>query len=330
MVALDQLAAMAEEICRTGRGIDPETALELGRMDREGTFWILAAANRVRQHFKGDRVRFCSIVNAKSGHCGEDCAFCAQSRDSRADIQSYPLREREWLSEQARAARAHGAGEFSIVTAGKKVSAQDLETIGEVVGEVATLGMEPCASLGVLDEAQLRELKARGLAVFHHNLETARSFYPAIVSTRSYDDNVATIRAVKAAGLTVCCGGIFGLGESWEQRIELLAELVRLEVDRVPINFLIPIDGTRLEGQPLLDPLEALRIIAVARLMLPTREINVAGGRERVLGQLQANVFFAGANAILVGNYLTTRGRSVADDIELARACGLVPVGDGA
>jgi len=318
---------VANDICESGRGISSELALELVELSESATPWLMAAADQVRRHFKGDEIRFCSIVSARSGHCGEDCAFCAQSRDSSADIETYPLRPADWLASQARKARAHGAGEFSIVTAGKKVSSKDLESIGGVVEGVAELGMEPCASLGVLDEEQLAVLKASGLEVFHHNLETARSHYGEIVSTRSYDDNVRTVEAVKASGLKVCCGGLFGMGESWAQRVELFAELVRLEVDRVPINFLIPIEGTRLGEQPLLPAMEALRIIALARLMLPTREINVAGGRERVLGQLQANVFLAGANAMLVGNYLTTKGRSVEDDLELARICGLSPRG---
>jgi biotin synthase len=327
MGLFDRIPQLTADICESGQGVSPEVALELANLPEAATPWLMAAAHQVRYHFKGDEVRFCSIVSARSGHCGEDCAFCAQSRDSAADIETYSLRPADWLAAQAEEARRKGAGEFSIVTAGKRVSPQDLERIGGVVEEVAELGMEPCASLGVLDEEQLAGLKARGLEVFHHNLETARSHYQEIVSTRSYDDNVKTVEAVKAAGLKVCCGGLFGMGESWAQRIELFAELVRLEVDRVPINFLIPIEGTRLAEQPLLPAMEALRIIALARLMLPTREINVAGGRERVLGQLQANVFLAGANAILVGNYLTTNGRLVEDDVELARICGLTPRG---
>jgi biotin synthase len=320
MLSLEKLAA---DVIDTGRGLDAAQALEAAVRAAGAPMKLLAAADSVRHHFKGDEVRFCSIVNARSGACGEDCAFCAQSRGSSAQVQTYALRDYEWLVGRARDAAAHGAGEFSIVTSGKKVSAGDLGRIATVVAEVEGLGMEPCASLGVLEAADLKALKKAGLRVFHHNLEAARSFYGNIVSTRSFDDNLATVRAVKDAGLKACCGGIFGLGESVEQRVELLAELAALDVDRVPINFLIPIAGTRLAGRPLLPPLEALSTIALARLMLPTREIVVAGGREKVLGQLQALVFFAGANAILVGNYLTTAGRSVDDDKELVRACGL-------
>ena len=320
MVSFEKLAA---RIIETGCGIAATEALEVARVPTGDRMQLLAAADAVRHHFKGDEVRFCSIVSARSGACGEDCAFCAQSRNSSAAVETYALRDEEWLLDRARAAAEQGAGEFSIVTSGRKVSAGDLQSIATVVAEVDELGMEPCASLGVLSPADLAALKGAGLKVFHHNLEAARSFYGNIVSTRTFDDNLDTVRAVKDAGLKVCCGGIFGLGESVEQRVELLTELAAQDVDRVPINFLIPIEGTRLAGMPLLTPMEALSIIALARLMLPRKEIVVAGGRERVLGQLQALVFFAGANAILVGNYLTTEGRSGDDDIALVEACGL-------
>jgi len=324
---LAELPSIVARICETGQGVDQVTALALAQLPEHDTMWLMAAADAVRQHFKGNRVRLCSIVNAKSGHCGEDCAFCAQSRDSTADIEGYALRDREWLVEQARAARSRGAGEFSVVTSGRRVSGQDLEILADVVGQVRSLGLEACASLGILEADELGRLRDRGLQVFHHNLETARSHYRNIVSTREYDDNLRAVQAAKAAGLQVCCGGIFGVGESAAQRVELLEELAALQVDRVPVNFLIPIEGTRLARQKLLQPMEALRIIALARLILPKAEINVAGGRERVLGQLQACVFHAGANAILVGNYLTTKGRAVEDDLELVRACGMESAG---
>jgi len=320
---MDLFSRAAKQVIESGRGLSGAEALQLSQAAGETPMALLGAADTVRRHFKGNLVRFCSIVNAKSGSCGEDCAFCAQSRNSTADVEKYPLRDEQWLLEKARAAAGHGAGEFSIVTSGKKVSGEALSSIGRVVSGVEELGMEPCASLGVLGATELRLLKEAGLKVFHHNLEASRSFYGAIVSTRTFDDNVATVNAVKEAGLKICCGGIFGLGESMEQRIELLLELASLDVDRVPINFLIPIEGTGLEDRPLLPPLEALSIIALARLILPHKEIVIAGGRERVLGQLQALVFFAGANALLVGNYLTTAGRSVEDDEALVQACGL-------
>jgi len=235
------LLTLTDRVCETGRGLSAGQALELAEVRDEDTSWLLAAANRVRSRFKGDAVRLCSIVNAKSGLCGEDCAFCAQSRGSQASVETYPLRETEWLIQQAEAAFRQGAGEFSIVTSGRKVSAADLEQIGRAIPRVRELGMEACASLGVLDRDELGRLKRSGLEVFHHNLETSRSFYPSIVSTRDFDDNVRCVEQAGAVGLKVCCGGIFGLGESRRQRIELLEELVSVNVDGVPFKFLIPI-----------------------------------------------------------------------------------------
>ena len=319
----------SQRIIESATGLEPDQALKLSEAGGPDVMWLLASANGVRQHFKGNKVRLCSIVNAKSGLCGQDCAFCAQSRVSQADIEIYPLREEEWLVRKARQAAQAGAGEFSIVTSGKKVSAAELQRIGRVVQQVRGMGLEPCASLGTVSAADLKQLKDSGLRVFHHNLEAPRSFYPEIITTREFEENVDTIYAAKEVGLSVCCGGIFGLGEGWEQRIELLAELSALNVDRVPVNFLNPIQGTPLENAVTLEPVEGLKIIAITRLMLPRKEIVVAGGREKVLGQLQSNVFFAGANGILVGHYLTTKGRKVEEDVELVKACGLEVVGLG-
>jgi len=316
----EMVGRLCGRVLESGEGISVEDALGLAASPAEDLMWVLAGADAIRRKLVGNRVRLCSIVNAKSGLCGEDCAFCAQSKVSKADIETYRLRDSDWLCSRAEEAARNGAGEFSIVTSGKKVSGAELARIRGVVARVRTLGMESCASLGVLDEGEIDQLKEAGLQVFHHNLETSRSFYPNIVSTRSFDDNVTTVRHVKRAGLQVCCGGIFGLGESWEQRIELFSQLRELDVDRVPINFLIPIEGTPLGDSPLLHPLEALKIIAIARWMLPGKHINVAGGRERVLGQFQSMVFFAGASGILIGNYLTTKGRGVEEDWELVRA----------
>jgi biotin synthase len=220
------------------------------------------------------------------------------------------------------AARA-GAHRFSIVTSGRHTGKTETTTIATAVENMSKLPVQRCASLGVLDVGALQSLKRRGLQTYHHNLEAARSFYGSIVGTRTYDDNLATINAARDAGLRICSGGIFGMGESWEQRIELLTEMARLDVDGVPINFLVPIPGTPLSDQPLLPPWEALRIIALARLMMPAVDIIIAGGREPVLGDQQHQIFRAGASSMMVGNYLTTSGRCLEDDLEMIAACGL-------
>jgi biotin synthase len=284
--------------------------------------FLLAASDQVRRHHFGLNVRLCSIVNARSNLCGEDCAFCAQSSGSTADVPTYPLLDEGLLLERARLARAAGAGEFSIVTSGKGPTPAELDVIEGILRE--DTGMQRCASIGVLDREGLQRLKDAGLQIFHHNLEAAPRFYEQIVSTRTFAENIAAVRTAKDVGLEVCSGGIFGMGETWEDRIELFRIIRDLDADRVPVNFLHPIEGTPLADRPILDAREALRIVILGRLMLPTKPINVAGGREIVLGALQSMVFMAGATSILLGDYLTTMGRSADDDLEMIRSLGLI------
>jgi len=302
-------------------GISVETAAIVAALPVDELTFLLAAADQVRQVHFGPRVRLCSIVNARSNLCGEDCAFCAQSRRAHADTPTYPLLDEEALLGRARAAREAGANEFSIVTSGLRPSAAELDRIARVLEH--DTGMQRCVSVGVLGREELRYLKAAGLEVFHHNLEAAPRFYEEIVTTRSFSVNLGAVRAAKEVGLQVCCGGIFGMGETWEDRVELFRIIRDLDADRVPVNFLHPIDGTPMAGRPLLDAREALQIIALARLMLPTKPINVAGGREVVLGPLQPMVFMAGATSILIGDYLTTKGRAAENDLEMIRSLGL-------
>ncbi len=304
-----------------GGGISVDTARAVAALPDEELSFLLAASDKVRRHHFGTKVKLCSIVNARSNLCGEDCAFCAQSRQADADVPTYPLLDEEVLLDRARAAREAGAGEFSIVTSGKGPTPAELDVIEKVLKEET--GMQRCVSIGVLDKPGLQRLKDAGLQIFHHNLEAAPRFYEQIVSTRSFTENIDAVRAAKDVGLEVCCGGIFGMGEDWEDRIELFRIIRDLDADRVPVNFLHPIEGTPLADRPILDAREALRIVILARLMLPTKPINVAGGREIVLGALQTMVFMAGATSVLLGDYLTTKGRSAADDMEMIRRLGL-------
>ncbi len=302
-------------------GISVETARAVAALPAEELSFLLAASDRVRRHHFGTRVKLCSIVNARSNLCGEDCAFCAQSHRADADVPTYPLLDEGTLLERARAAREAGAGEFSIVTSGKGPTPAELDVIERVLRE--DTGMQRCVSIGVLDRPGLQRLKDAGLQIFHHNLEAAPRFYEQIVSTRSFAENLAAVTAAKDVGLEVCCGGIFGMGETWDDRIELFRIIREADADRVPVNFLHPIEGTPLGGRPLLDAREALRIVILGRLMLPGKPINVAGGREIVLGSLQPMVFMAGATSVLLGDYLTTKGGSAADDLEMIRRLGL-------
>jgi biotin synthase len=231
----------------------------------------------------------------------------------------------EEIFREAAAAKERGAREFSIVASGLAMrDREELRRVGDAVDRIRTeLGLETCVSLGTLPPSDVEYLLSRGLRSVHHNLETSRSFFPTVCTTHDYEEDVAAVRAAKAAGAWVCCGGIFGLGESPEDRVELALTLRELGVDSIPVNFLNPVPGTPLEGRKDLTPVECLRVIAMLRLTNPTREIIVCGGREVNLRDLQALMFAAGATGTMVGNYLTTAGRPAEDDLRMLCDLGL-------
>lgn len=282
---------------------------------------VLAGAHRIRERAFGNRIELCSIINAKSGRCAENCSFCAQSAHHQTSAPTYPLKTKEEIIQGARQAQAEGSHCYGIVTSGTRVrEGEEFERILSAIREIrATTTIEPSASLGLLDERTARALAEAGCVTYHHNLETARSFFPSICTTHDYEEDVNTVRLAKAVGMKVCCGGIFGLGESLEQRIELAFTLRELEVDSVPLNFLNPIAGTPLEGKNDLTPLDCLRIIALFRYLLPDRRISVCGGREPNLREFQSWIFMAGASGTMVGNYLTTSGRDREVDLQMFR-----------
>ncbi|MDP8247235.1 MAG: biotin synthase BioB [Candidatus Tritonobacter lacicola] len=286
---------------------------------------LMGGAAVIREKHFGRMVGLCSVVNARSGVCSEDCSFCAQSARWKTGVERFGWIGEERVAVAARRAGESGASMLGIVTSGRSVDGDDeFEEILDAVERVAGDGsVDACASLGMLHEDQAGRLKERGLRRYHHNLETSRGFFPGVCSTHVYDDMVDTVRAVKAAGLEVCCGGIFGLGESWTDRVDLALTLRDLGVDSVPLNFLIPIPGTPLASRPLLSPEEALRIIALFRFILPDVEIRVCGGREACLGDLQARIFHAGASGTMTGDYLTRAGRRPSEDLEMIKALGL-------
>jgi biotin synthase len=290
-------------------------------------FLLFQAANEVRERFLGKRITLCSITNAKSGLCAEDCSFCGQSSRFDTKTANFKLLPFDKLKESVDNAVKSGASEFSFVTSGKKISNQkEFDTIKKAIKYTkSSTDMEVCSSLGLMSEEELLQLKGLGMDHFHHNLETARSFFPNIVTTHSYDEELEVIKSAKRVGLYTCCGGIFGMGESWSQRIELAFDLKVLKVDSIPINFLNPIERTPLEFSKLLDPFEALKIVSIYRLIFPNKNVMVMGGREKVLRDLQSWIFFAGASGMLLGNYLTTKGRSAEDDLAMIADLGLVP-----
>ncbi|MEW5723321.1 MAG: biotin synthase BioB [Thermodesulfobacteriota bacterium] len=302
----------------SGEGLPQELALRLLRIEApEDIHLLLARANQVRRRTRGDEIELCAIVNARSGRCPEDCAFCAQSARYRTDIDVYPLLAPEKIVEAARAAGEQGVSRFSVVISGKGVRpGPELDRIAEAIRGIAGLGLSPCASLGILNEESAGVLKEAGLVSYHHNLETSPDFYPRICTTHSIEERLQTARLAKATGFRLCCGGIIGLGEPPESRVKLAYALRDLGPDSVPLNFLNPIPGTPLQDQPPLPPLEILKTIALFRLVLPHVDIRTCGGRERNLRGLQPLMFLAGANATMTGNYLTTTGRSPREDVQ--------------
>lgn len=291
----------------------------------------LAEAGQVRERRCGRQVSFCVIINAKSGMCSEDCAFCSQSARAASQVPHYPLLSREELVDAAEQAAAAGASRFSLVTAGRGLlSPRDRNAVLEAVAAIkAAVPIRVCASLGIVDRGYLTELKAAGLYRFHHNLESAESFFPSICTTHSFAERVATIEAACEAGLSVCAGGIFGLGETLAQRWEMAQSLKDLAVDAIPLNFLHPLPGTPLVHRPMLAPLEALKIVMAFRLFFPERSLIICGGRHMTLRSLAPLLFAAGADALMTGDYLTTKGRMPEDDRQMLADLGLKLVQEG-
>ena len=308
-----------------GKGIRAEDALIVLGLPQSEIWRLLAVSETVRRRFKGDQIRLCSIVNAKSGLCSEDCAFCSQSSRSKASIEKYPLMGEDQIVMAARDAKQRGAREFSIVTSGLSMqSKRELDRVGKAIARIGTeVGLETCVSLGALSAENISFLLSQGLRSVHHNLETARGFFPSICTTHDYEEDIRAVRVAKAAGAWVCCGGIFGIGESAADRVELAMTLRELDVDSIPVNFLNPIEGTPLDGKSDLTPFCCLKIIVMMRLCHPSREIIVCGGREVNLRDLQGLIFAAGATGMMIGNYLTTSGRPAENDLRMIEDMGL-------
>jgi len=322
-----EMIKKAEELALAGKGLGSDAALAIAALPDDRIYELLATTEAIRRHYKGTEVNLCGIVSAKSGLCKEDCSFCSQSTAFETDAEEYPMAEPEEIVSAALKAEKNGAREFSIVTSGTRVAkGGDLSRLTTALREMkGKTDMERCASLGNVDEDAMRELKDAGLESYHHNLETGRSFFPAVCTTHDYDDDVETIRRARKLGFYTCSGGIFGLGEAWKDRIELIETLRELDVDCVPVNFLNPRPGTPLEKAENLTPVECLKIIAVTRLMLPTKDVIICGGREVNLRDLQPLIFAAGANGMMIGNYLTTKGRAAEDDLKMLEDLGLTP-----
>jgi biotin synthase len=307
-------------VSNDGAGISEDDMREVAEWPLDRSVLLFAAADQARRHFFGGAVDPCAIMNVKSGGCGEDCAFCSQSARNKADIAMHGLSAPEEIVSRCREAWSKGLP-FCAVSSGRRLNAAEFQTLCGALSDCGNEG-EKHASLGILSDSDFAALRDAGVECYNHNLETSRDYFGKIVTTHKYDDRAATVRRAKAAGLRVCCGGIFGVGESWEDRIALCLELRGLGVDTVPINFLNAIEGTRVKP-PKETPLEFLKIVSLFRLAMPKATIKVCGGREKNLGALQPLIFQAGANGYITGGYLTTGGAGADADDGMIEAMGL-------
>ena len=275
-------------------------------------------ANRVCRERFGNEIEFCAIVNAKNGRCSMDCRFCAQSIYGYAPIEAYPFLNRDSLVDQTQALWRRGIRRVGWVISGCAASDDEIDNIVAARCHGGLL----CASLGQINRSAFYRLREAGFTRYHHNLETSEAFYPSICSTQRWSDRLETVRQAKSLGFEICCGGVFGLGETWKDRYDLAMVLRNLDADSVPVNFLTPIPGTPFAGHQVLSAGEALRIIAMLRLLLPNATIRVCGGRPAIFGKCLEEVLGSGANALMTGDYLTTEGISPENDRQMAVQSG--------
>ena len=307
--------------------ISREEALRLGDIeDRSGIESLVDRAWKVRLERFGDSTDMCSLVNAKSGGCAEDCGFCAQSRFAEADTPMHSMMTADQILEHAQAAEAAGAHRFCMVTQGQGLSKRDFETILDGARLVAEhTNLKRCASIGHMSVARAKSLKEAGIQRVHHNVETAESYYPEVSTTVRYEGRVRTIEAVREAGLETCVGGILNLGETREQRVEMAFQLAKVDPTSVPINLLNPRPGTKFGDRELMDPLEAVKWVAIFRLILPNALFRLCGGRNENLGsgEIQQLAVKAGLNGVMMGNFLTTLGSEPEQDRAMFEDLGL-------
>jgi biotin synthase len=291
---------------------------------------IFRAQSVHRQWHAPDRVQTCQLLSIKTGGCPEDCAYCPQSAHYDTDVERQGLLDPKHVVEVAREAAERGVTRFCMGAAWRQIpEGAEFERVLEMVRSVSALGMEVCCTLGMLTETQAVRLKAAGLTAYNHNLDTSPDFYGSIITTRVYDDRLRTLAAVRKAGITVCCGGILGMGESEADRIGLLQQLATIEPhpESVPINMLVRVAGTPLSSMPQLDPLEMVRAIATARILMPSSRVRLAAGRKQLSPEAVTLCFLAGANSIFVGEkLLTTPNPGVDEDGRLLQTLGLKPL----
>ena len=279
-------------------------------------------AYRLQKHFCGNHIDLCTIVNGRSGRCGEDCKYCAQAGRHKTGVDTYNFMAQANLIAHAKANQDAGANRFSIVTSGGALSGAEFEQALDAYKEMRrTLSIDLCASHGLLTRSQFRRLREAGVTSYHHNIETSERYFPEICTTHSYADRIRTIKAAQAEGLCVCSGGIIGMGETWADRFDMAFALQELGIESIPLNSLMAIPGTPLEHLPPISGEDILRTVAIFRFINPTANIRLGAGR-KLLPENGATAFHAGASASITGNMLTTSGTTIAEDMELIREMG--------
>lgn len=319
-------AVLADRVLAGGSITREEAAALLGTPDEE-VLGLVAAAGRLRRHWFGNRVKLNYLVNLKSGMCPEDCGYCSQRLGSEADVLKYSWLSADEATRVARAGVSAGARRVCLVASGRGPSNRDIDRVGEIIGAIKAddPDVEVCACLGLLKEGQAEKLAAAGADAYNHNLNTAEANYADICSTHSYADRAETVALAKGAGLSPCSGLIAGMGESDGELVDVVFALRGLDSDSVPVNFLMPFEGTPLEGTHRLTPLDCLRILAMVRFVHPDKEVRIAGGREDNLRSLQP-LGLEVANSIFLGDYLTSEGQPGATDLQMIADAGFVPV----
>lgn len=284
---------------------------------------LMECAGRLQEHFCGRHVDLCTIINGRSGRCSEDCKYCAQAACHHTGIEEYGFLPAEEILANALANEKSGVNRFAIVTSGRALGEEEFEQALRAYEKLhAALKIGLCASHGILNRQQFKRLRAAGVTSYHHNIETSRRYFPQICTTHTYDDRINTIRAAQAEGLSVCSGGIIGMGETWEDRLDMAFSLAELKIMSIPINALMAIKGTGMEGRPPLSPEDILRTVAIFRLINPEANIRLAAGR-KLLPDNGAAAFLHGASASITGNMLTTSGTTIAEDLAMLAKLGL-------
>ena len=318
-----QIIDWADRILEGGE-ITEDEAKALIRTSDDDTMVLLAMADKIRQKFSGKSVDLCAIINARSGSCPEDCKFCAQSARYCTGVKTYGFLPEDDVVASARKAKEAGAARFDIVTAGRdQHDPKDFDEIVHLIRRIRQeVGIEVCCSLGFLTPDQARRLHEAGLSRLHCNIETAPSYFSEVCTTHTMEEKVQNVATAQEAGIRVCCGGIIGLGESLDQRVEMAFQLKKMKIDAIPLNVLNPVPGTPFADNERLAPMEILRSFAMFRFVLPKAQIRTAGGRQVNLRSLQSLALAGGMNGVMIGNYLTTKGTSPAEDIRMLHDLG--------